>query len=802
MHCRCLVVITVASVLLNCAGGSDEAELPEISNSPEVMPDLVAVDVGPELMTEIKAEVVQPDPPPILDLLAYVDPMIGTKGSGNVIPGPQLPHGMVKLGPDSEVDPGSLYGYEYGNDSIAGFSHTHLEGPGGSGYGYSNVSIMPAVGELETLFAERASGFSHETEEAAPGYYAVDLTDYDVRVELTATHHAGLHRYTFPESQQALVMIDLAYTGGHCTDAHVEIIEPNIVRGWGQYDVWPIFATMGGPLWGSTGQRTVFFHAEFSKPFNASATWTGEEVDELAGSADGDDIGVALQFATIAGEQVMLKVGISFIDSDQAKKNLAAEIPEWEFEAVRLAAEQAWNQALNAVIVETDSDDLKTVFYTALYHTMIEPVDYTEGDRYWQGPGGAGLVKETDGGRFFADDWCIWDTFRTSHPLRTLVEPGMCSELVDSYLQIYEAGGWLPRCPWQATGYSRAMIGNHATAVISDLYNKGFRDYDVDLAYEAMHKSATQDSIESKDYVSMCGYINLGTTDEYIKYGYVSHECDNDQSVSMTLEYAYDDWTLGLVAADMGKESDHKNFMARAGNYAKHWNPETGFMQAKHKTGKWLEPFDPEDEVGFCEADSWKYTWFVPHDVAGLAGLMGGEEKFADKLDAFFDGDHYTADNQPDFHVPFLYNYVGQPFKTQAKVREILADAFDTTPGGLPGNDDAGGTSAWYVLAAMGLYPVAPGNGIYQISSPLFDRVAFRLDDALHPGTTFVIEANNNGAAEKYIQSATLNGKPLHRPWLKYQEIAEGGLLVLEMGDSPSQWGTDPAFRPPSLSQE
>jgi predicted alpha-1,2-mannosidase len=335
------------------------------------------------------------------------------------------------------------------------------------------------------------------------------------------------------------------------------------------------------------------------------------------------------------------------------------------------------------------------------------------------------------------------------------------------------------------------MIGNHAVPMIADALVKGFTGFDRDVAWEALNKAATQDADDDK-FPGLCGYVNLGTPPEYIQSGYISHDCDMHQSASMTLEYAYNDWCTAQAAEVLGKSDQVEVFRQRALNYQNHWNEAVGFMQGRMQDGSWREPFDPADDTDandFCEATSWIYTWFVPHDVEGLIALMGGPAVFAAKLDEFFSGDHFEISNEPSFHIPYLYNYAGQPAKTQEVVRATLADDFGPGPDGLPGNDDSGATSAWYAFSAMGFYPVAPGDGIYQITSPLFDKITIQLHPAYDKGKTFVIETVDNSAQNLYIQSAELNGEPLERTWITHEEITKGGTLRLQMGPEPSTWG-------------
>ncbi|MBW1809263.1 MAG: GH92 family glycosyl hydrolase [Deltaproteobacteria bacterium] len=739
----------------------------------------------------------QPFCPAGEDLSAYVDPMIGTLGSGNVVPGALVPHGMVKLSPDTNAESGSVDAYEYANDKIEGFSHTHLQGPGGGFNGYSHVMFLPTTGVFSADVEDYASTFSHDTEVASPGYYKVGLDDYAITAELTATAHAGFHRYTYPQTDQAHILIDLGHSRGDSRGGKVQIVDPNTIKGYGVYNVHPMLDLILSSGDNITGQSTVYFHAVFDKPFESFGTWKkGENGIELSDNSDlenGPWIGAYVNFATQADEAVEVRVGISMVSMSQAKKNLEVEIGELTFEAVHKLARDTWNCYLNRIQLEGGTAQQRTIFYTALFHTLFAPADYTEvGGKFFSGADGQGDVFELEQGRFYTDDWCAWDTFRTSRPLATIVEPETINDVVASYLHLYQQGGWLPKCTWHATGYSRVMIGNHSVAIIADAYTKGFDQYDLDLAWAALEKSATQDD-EDKLVDGVCGYVNLGTPPEYIQNGYISHECDTHQSASMTLEYAYNDYCIAQVADGMGKPDEYQTYMARAENYENIWNPETGFMQGRKRDGSWLTSFDPADtqtDNDFCEASSWIYTWFVPHDVPGLIDLIGDKQTFVEKLDEFFAGDYFEPSNEPSFHIPYLYNFAAAAHRTQELVRATLETEFSVEPNGLPGNDDAGATSAWIVFSAIGLYPVAPGDGRYQLASPLFDRTTLQLNPANYPGKQFVIETVNNSRANLYIQSATLNGAPLSRTWITHDEIIAGGTLSFAMGPEPSSWGS------------
>ena len=747
------------------------------------------------------------------DLAAYVNPLIGTGGSGNGFPGALVPHGMVRLSPDTVAGVGRVAAYRYQDSRIEGFTHTHLQGPGGSAYGYSQILLMPATGPLKTETEAWASAFSHDRETATPGYYAVTLDDYNIRAELTATGHAGFHRYTFPAASQARVLIDAGHSLGMSKGGRVALLDDRNISGYGYYNVHYLLALLLDAPDNVTGDSKVYFHIRFNRPYRSGGTWkrgeAGTEVRPGAKLEEGVKVGAWAEFS--APGVVEARVGISMISEAQARLNLESEIGEKSFDEIHGEARARWNCHLNRLAVTGGSEEDKIKFYTGLYHTHFAPADYSEaGERFYSGADGKGMIFYWPGHRFYTDDWCAWDTFRTSRPLSTLVEPEVVDDVVASYLHLFRQGGWLPKCTWHATGYSRVMIGNHGVAIVADAFAKGFRGYDLNIAWAALKKSADEDNAETFSS-GFCGYFNLGTPPEYIAQGYVSRECDPTQSVSMTLEYAYNDWCIAQVARGLGKTAEAERFLRRAQYYRNHWNPATGFMQARHRDGSWVEPLDPADSSDsndFCEANAWIYSWFVPHDVPGLIELMGGDAAFRAKLDRFFAEGYFEISNEPSFHIPYLYNYAGRPDQAQALLRSVLDRSFNAGPGGLPGNDDAGATSAWFVFSAMGLFPVAPGEGVYQIGSPLFERVTLNLHPDYYRGETpaagganlaqsgatglghaFVIEALGNSRSNVYIQSATLNGAPLNRTWISHGELMRGGTLLLDMGPEPSSWG-------------
>ncbi len=720
------------------------------------------------------------------DLAAHVDPFIGTDGSGNVIPGALVPHGMVRLSPDTDGPAGSIAAYHWDDTRIDGFTHTNLEGPGGSGNGYSEILVMPGVGVLDVR--DPSSAFSHDDEDAGPGYYRVMLADPGIEARLTASSHAGYHSYVFPASRDAWIVVDLGNSMGRSTGGHIEIAGDRIVRGVGHYEVHPLVSMAIGPAT-PTSQAKVYFHAEFSIPFTGRGTYGPEGMVEGSDEAEGDDIGAFVRLDTTGEQVVLVKVGISMVSVEQARMNAEAEIGEATFDEVRQSARDAWNEKLRRVVVDAD-DAMLTMFYTALYHSMFQPADYGEtGGCHAEASSGLVTVRSTGGRPWYTDDWCMWDTYRTVHPLGTLIEPEIRSDVVRSMLDMYEDGGWLDKCSWHGSGYSRVMTGNPQIAVIADSWVKGLDDFDPELAWEAMLKTSNEET--SQNFDGLCGYLGLGTPPEYIEAGWVGDECDPTQAASLTLEIAYADHCMAEVASLTGRTVEEEIFAQRALNYANQWNPEHGFMQSRYRDGTWVEPFDPADGSdmnGFVEATSWIFSFFVPHDVPGLIGLFGGNDAFIERLDRYFDEGHHEPDNEPGFHIPWLYNYAGRPSGSQARVRQIVEASFDDTPDGLPGNDDSGAMSAWLVLAVLGLYPVSPGDPVYQISTPLLRRATIALDPSFFEGETFTIETDG-ALTDVYIQSATLDGVPLDRPWVSHDEISLGGTLHLVLGPDPSTWG-------------
>ena len=725
----------------------------------------------------------------------YVNPFIGTAEHGHVYPGATVPFGMVQLSPDTRDNTwdGSS-GYHYSDTSILGFSHNHLTGTGCGDLG--NILLMPTVGELKlTPGAQPGEGyrarFSHADESARPGYYSVYLPDYKVKVELTASARAGFHRYTFPETTAGHVIVDLQHgIANNVTEAQLTIENDRTASGYRRSDGWG-------------GDKVYYFVMEFSRPFDSAGVAQGDK--NVAGKQTaGKETKGHFDFKTKAGEQILVRVGVSTVSVENARKNLQAEIRSRKFDTVAKAASKQWDAALSTVKVETPDNNLKETFYSALYHTMVAPTLLSDVDGQFRGPDRQ--VHQAKGYDFYSE-FSLWDTFRAENPLLTLTQPRRVNDFVSSMLAHFQIFGQNTLPVWTESGKENwCMIGNHAIPVITEAYAKGFRNWN---ANEALH-----DMIASTDK-------NREQLDDYRTKGFIP-TADGRQSVSKVLEYAYDDSCIARLARALGKDEIAKKYSQRSQNWENVFDPSTGFMRGKNADGSWVTPFGEKetDSINFneyTEANAWQYNFFVLHNVSGLIEKLGGDEKFVARLDEMFDTKTkipnidnipdvtgiigmYSHGNEPDQHVPYLYNYAGQPWKTQTRVRQIATGLYTNTPGGICGNDDCGQTSAWYVFTALGFYPVDPASGNYVLGSPLVDAATLHLDSKYARGRTFTVIAKNNSAENPFIQSATLNGQPLTRSYISHAEITAGGKLVLTMGPTPNKnFGSAPADRPPGI---
>ena len=718
------------------------------------------------------------------DFTKYVNPFIGAGGHGHTYPGAVVPHGMVQLSPDTRTNGwDACSGYHYVDSVLIGFGHTHLSGTGIGDLG--DILFLPYTGELKLVTQYKhdydkpaevddsrfGSSFSHNDESAFPGYYAAYLKDYDVKAELTATLRAGFHRYTFPPSEDSKLFIDLTRTihSRRLVDSEIEVLSDMEIQGYKHVQGW-------------APDRYVFFYARFSEPFSCV----------LEGNAK-----AFLKFKpTNKGKQILAKVGISFVDSDGAKNNVDTEIPLWNFDQVRKDANKLWNNELSKIKIKTRDETARSIFYTALYHTALEPTIASDVDgRYRTMDKQIAQDKDYTNYSVFS----LWDTFRALHPLYTIVSPDKNQAMIRSLIRKSDEGGLLPM--WElASNYTGCMIAYHAVSVIVDAYMKEQQDFDVEKAYLACKKSSSHDTVNVSPSVDK--YIlkdKLMPMSKYYKntLGYIPADKEN-HSVAKGLEYAYNDWLIAQFAKILNKDEDYCYYMGLSKNYKNYYDKSTGFMRGKLSDGSWRTPFSPRksehNSDDYCEGNAWQWTWFVPQDVDGLAALMGGREAFISKLDSLFsasselEGDNVSVDisgmigqyahgNEPSHQTIHLYNVMGHPYKTQKLVDEVLRTLYFNDPNGLSGNEDCGQMSAWYILNSMGFYSYCPGIPYYSIGRPLFDEVSIQLEN----GKKFVIRAINNSETNKYVKSARLNGKELDVLFFSHKDLMEGGLLELIM---------------------
>lgn len=708
------------------------------------------------------------------NLAKIVNPFIGTDAHGHTYPGASLPFGMVQLSPDTDTKGWDwCSGYHYSDKSLIGFSHTHLSGTGCADYG--DILIMPTTGILQVEPGPKdnpdlgyRSRFSHDKEKASAGYYSVALDDYGINAELTVTRRAGFHKYTFPASDQSNIIIDLLHgIDDKVKEAKIDIVENRIIKGYRRSTGW-------------ANDQIVYFYAELSKPFNTYGTVNDGRIEPNNNSLSGKNVKAFLGYKTSEQEAILLKIGISHVSIEGAENNLKKEIPGWNFEQVKDQAEKEWNKELSKITVE-GTDKQKEIFYTALYHAVLNPNTASDADGSFRGMDGKIYnSKDTEMYTVFS----LWDTFRAAHPLFTLIDPNRARDMVRTLIKKYEEGGLLP--VWElASNETGTMIGYHAVPVIADAYFKGITDFDAGKAFEAMKKSAMQDHLGLESYKEM---------------GFIPADAEHE-SVSKTLEYAYDDWCIAKMAKALGRMEDYKYFSERALFYNNVFDPSTNLMRPK-RNGRWVDPFDPYAVSGdYTEANSWQYSFFVPQDVKGLMKLMGGEEAFVSKLDELFTTNpkltgrfqsditgligQYAHGNEPSHHMAYLYNYAGSPWKTQERVHEIVTTLYTEKPDGLCGNEDCGQMSSWYVFSAMGFYPVRPGDENYVLGTPSFNKMT------LNTGKSkFTVIAKNLSDKNYYVQSVKLNGKAYEKSYISHSEILKGGELLFEMGPEPNkQWG-------------
>lgn len=714
------------------------------------------------------------------NLTQYVDPYIGTGDHGHVFMGANVPFGLVQLGPTNITEGWDwTSGYHISDSTIFGFTHTHLNGTGIGDL--CDIAFMPVIGDVKLGKGEISdpnsgmySLFSHDKEVAKAGYYSVHLDRYNIDVALTATKRVGFHKYTFPESNEAKVIIDLKskINWDKPTDTYLVRENDSTVSGYR-------FST------GWANDQRIFFTAVFSKPMKGFVLTHGDDKVD-SNSIKGEGVFAEILFDTKAKEEIFVKVALSPVSIENAKLNLSTELSGWNFDQTVKDADKAWNDELQKIQIKTSDNAVKRTFYTAMYHTMIAPSEFCDVNNDYLGTDKK--VYEKASFKNYTT-FSLWDTYRAAHPLMSIIHPEKVNDIINTMLAIYQQQGKLP--VWHLMGCETdCMVGNPGISVVADAILKGYDGFDKELAYEAMKKSAMLDERGLK----------------YLKeYGYIPYDKE-EEGLSKAMEYAVADWSLAQVAKSMGKEDDYNYFLNRSKSYKHYFDKETGFVRGLSADGKFREPLNPFEslhrENDYAEGNAWQYTWLVPHDLQGLVNLFGSTDKFASKLDSLFIvegslGDsaspdisgligQYAHGNEPSHHVLYIYPYIGQPWKTADKVRQVLSELYFDQPAGLSGNEDVGQMSAWYVLSAMGFYQVEPAGGKYIFGSPIVDEAVIKVKD----NKEFKIIAHNNSPANKYIQSVKLNNKPYSKYYINFKDIEAGGTLEFEMGASPSKtWG-------------
>lgn len=740
-------------------------------------------------------------------LVDYVNPLMGTDSSyrlsyGNTYPAVAVPFGMNSWTPVTG-EPGSGWGYTYDGEKISGIKQTHQPSPWMNDY--AAFALMAETGPVKVKQQERGSWFSHKAEVARPYSYKVYLADYDVTAEVAPTTRAAQFRFTFPESDDAHILLD-GLAGGSMVKVDVK---NRRITGY-------VRNNNGGV----PDNFHNYFVAEFDRDFTLARTWAGDNAPTNELAREGDHVGAVLSFKTKKGDKVHVRVASSFISPEQALLNLRSEIGSDSFDATQAKAKAAWEKELSRIRVNDPDPEKVRTFYSSLYRMLQFPRVFYEKDANGKIVHYSPYDGKVHDGYMFTDNG-FWDTWRAVFPFFALMYPDLDSQIMQGLVNTYKEGGWLPE--WASPGYRNVMIGSNSANLIADAYFNGVRGFDVETLYEAMIKNATTSEGRPKDKAGkVIAAVGREGAEYYNRLGYVPYDVGINENAARTLEYATADFSIAQLATLLGKEADAKKYTERALNYRKLYDKQSGWIRGRNQDGSWSTPFNPYKwGDAFTEGNALHYSWAVMQDVQGLMNLMGGRQKFVERLDAIFttapifdesyygqviheiremqivDMGNYAHGNQPIQHMIYLYNYAGQPWKAQARVREVMRKLYSSAPDGYPGDEDNGQTSAWYVFSALGFYPVTPGANQYVIGSPLFRHVALALEN----GRTFTIEAPGNSAANVYIQSATLNGQPLNRTWLGHDEIMAGGTLRFEMGPRPNQaWGTGPGAAPFSMS--
>lgn len=741
----------------------------------------------------------------------YADPLLGTSESRWMLnPGATMPFGMVQLAPDNQ---GGVWksGYEYTLNNVGGFSHIHS-------WTMAGLSVMPTVGALNTRRGPAdgpttgwTTGYRSrvykETEKASPGYYAVTLMNGNIQTELTSTTRSGFFRFTFADEEHAHILLDLDVpfeNTAQILDAKITRVSDTEIEGYSKQK------------WGWQ-EYIVHFVARFNRSMDAFGGWTEKaqlkDVKEVTGSGR---MGAFADFNVKKGEVLLMQTAISLVSIEQARLNLTTEMDpfKWSFDAVRENARNVWNELLSKIKVEGGSEEDKKKFYSNYYRSYVARTIWSDVNGKYVDVNEQ--VRQVDPGTPIYGCDALWNTFWNLNQLWALVNPDITSSWVKSFLEIYKTGGWLPKGP-AGIEYSGIMEASHEIALIVGAYQKGIRDFDVETAFKAMVHQQTTPGVKTPEG----GFAGNKFFESYMKLGYVPHE---EGQVSNTLEYAYDDWCVAQFAKSLGKKKEYEQFMKRAANYKNVFDTETLYIRMKHKDGTWVKEWDPYcctsfSGTGYLEGNAWQYSFFNPHDVQGILNLMG-KDTFNSRLEEGFikstkfnfnaEADLYDRvpinhGNQPNMQAAWLFNYSGKPWLTQHYTREIMNRYYGSTPlHGWLGDEDEGQMGAWYVMSAMGLFQTNGGASekpFYEIGSPIFPKVTIELNSKFYPGKTFTIEARNVSDKNRYIQSATLDGKPLNKPWFYHSELVDGGSLVLEMGPEPNMnWGSKPGDAPPSMS--
>jgi predicted alpha-1,2-mannosidase len=715
--------------------------------------------------------------PPETDYTRNVDPFIGVDWGGNTFVGAAIPFGMVKLGPDMETFYGRHSGFGYSSDGvILGFSHLHLSGAEGK---YGNILVAPVTGPLDLKNIK-----TPRTDEVnRVGYYAANLTRYQVKVELTSSRRVGFHRYTFPASQQSHITVNVAHALDLGTGWESQKFLGAEVHLTSNHEAQGVARFTGG--WNRGGEYRVYYYMVLDTPAKATQTWTGNTLSAAKDATVGADtpIGASFDFTTRANQVIQVKVGISFLSAEQAKQNVEQEIPAWNFAAVYRGSKELWNTELSKLNLSGETDSQRRQLYTAMYHIMLMPTDRTGENPDW---------KSSE--PYYDDYYCIWDTFRTSSPLLTLISPDRQRDIIRSLIDIYRHTGYMPDAR-SGNDNGRTQGGSNANVVVADAYVKGLKGIDYETAFAAMVHDAEVPPADPQEE-------GRGGLKDYNEKGYIT--LADERSGSRTVEYSYDDFAIAEVACGLGKTKEAALYAGRAHNFEHLWDKEMtvegfkGFLRPRNPDGSWAPPYLTVRGTWpdfFYEGDIWTYSIYAPQDMRCLIEMAGGDAMFVRRLDSIFLRGHFDVTNEPGFLLPVLYNYAGQPGMSADVVHFLLEKAFSDTRAGIPGNDDSGAMSSWLIFSTLGLFPVA-GQDVYLISTPSIPDASLTLGN----GKKLRIIAKNldRDGLNRYVQSATLNGVDLPNAWFRHAQIKDGATLILTMGSAPSRWGT--TLPPPSMS--